>query len=122
MNIALITHDDKKLLLENFCIAYSHVLNKHQIFSIDSTADLIKNAINIKTTKLLPMDLGGFEQLASLIINNEINLLIFLRDPDLSLCNKSNNLINICDIYNIPLATNLYTAKLLLTALDSKIN
>lgn len=120
MNIALVAHDNKKILMENLCIAYRHILNKHNIFATGSTGALIEETANLTVHKHLAGHLGGEQQLGSQIINNEIDILIFLRDPNSykDYENDINSILRLCDIHNIPLASNLATAEALLLTLD----
>ena len=111
MNIGLIAHDAKKKLMQNFCIAYRGILCKNELFATGTTGRLIED---------LAGHLGGAQQLGAQIEHNEIDLVIFLRDP---LSQKShepdvNSVVRLCDIHNIPLATNLATAELLIKSLD----
>ena len=106
MNIGLIAHDSKKKLMQNFCIAYRGILCKNELFATGTTGRLIEE--------------GGAQQLGAQIEHNEIDLVIFLRDP---LTPKShepdvNSVVRLCDVHNIPLATNLATAELLIKSLD----
>lgn len=120
MNIGLIAHNNKKILMENLCIAYRHILNKHTIFATGSTGTLVEETANLTVNKYLAGHLGGEQQLGSQIINNEIDLLIFLRDPAYykDYEDDINSIIRLCDAHNIPLATNLATAEALLLTLD----
>ncbi len=120
MNIALVAHDNKKILMENLCIAYRHILNKHTIFATGSTGTLVEETANLTVHKYLAGHLGGEQQLGSQIINNEIDILIFLRDPNKNKDyeNDINSIMRLCDIHNIPLASNLATAEALLLTLD----
>lgn len=120
MNIGLIAHDAKKKLMQNFCIAYRGTLCKNQLFATGTTGRLIEEVTNLSVHKFLAGHLGGEQQLCAQIENNQIDLVIFLRDP---LAPKShepeiNNIYELCDMYNIPLATNLATAELLIKSLD----
>lgn len=120
MNIALIAHDNKKILMENLCIAYRHILIKHNLFATGTTGQLVEETANLSINKYLAGHLGGEQQLGSQIANNDIDLVIFLRD---SVSSKNyepdiNSVLRLCDIHNIPLATNLATAEALLLALD----
>lgn len=120
MNIGLIAHDSKKKLMQNFCIAYRGILNKHTLYATGTTGRLIEEVTNLTVHKFLAGHLGGEQQLGSQIETNDIDLLIFLRDP-LSPRQHDpdvNNLFRLCDIHNIPLATNLATAELLIKSLD----
>ena len=81
MNIALIAHDSKKKLMQNFCIAYRGILNKHTLHATGTTGRLIEEATNLTVCKYLAGHLGGEQQLGSEIETNQIDMLIFLRDP-----------------------------------------
>ncbi|MCL2619217.1 MAG: methylglyoxal synthase [Defluviitaleaceae bacterium] len=120
MNIALIAHDNKKILMENLCIAYRYILNKHTLYATGTTGQIIEKTASLNVHKYLAGQLGGEHQLGAHIAHNEIDLVIFLRDP---LEPKSyepdiNGLLRLCDIHNIPLASNLATAEMLLLAMD----
>ena len=120
MNIGLIAHDAKKKLMQNFCIAYRGILCKNELFATGTTGRLIEGVANLNVHKYLAGHLGGAQQLGAQIEHNEIDLVIFLRDP---LSQKShepdvNSVVRLCDIHNIPLATNLATAELLIKSLD----
>ena len=120
MNIGLIAHDSKKKLMQNFCIAYRGILCKNELYATGTTGRLIEEVTNLNVHKYLAGHLGGVQQLGAQIEHNEIDLVIFLRDP---LTPKShepdvNKAVRLCDIHNVPLATNLATAELLIKALD----
>ncbi len=120
MNLGLIAHDGKKKLMQNFCIAYHGILSKHELYATGTTGRLIEEVTNLSIHKFLAGPLGGEQQLAAQIENNQIDLVIFLRDP---LHKKSSEpdifkVINLCDVHNIPLASNVATAELLIKALD----
>lgn len=119
MNIGLIAHDSKKVLMQNLCIAYRGILSKHQLFATATTGRLIEEVTNLTIHKFLAGHLGGEQQLCSQIENNEMDLVIFLRDP-LSPKKHEPDIINIfriCDEHNIPYATNLASAELIIKAL-----
>lgn len=120
MNIALVAHDNKKILMENLCIAYRHILIKHNIFATGTTGQLVEETANLTVNKYLAGHLGGEQRLGSQIANNDIDLVIFLRDPVTSKNYEPdiNSVLRLCDIHNIPLASNLATAEALLLALD----
>ena len=81
MNIALIAHDAKKILMQNFCIAYRGILSKHEIYATGTTGRLVEEVTNLSIHKYLAGHLGGEKQLGVQIENNELDLVIFLRDP-----------------------------------------
>ena len=120
MNIGLIEHDSKKKLMQNFCIAYRGILCKNELYATGTTGRLIEEVTNLNVHKYLAGHLGGEQQLGAQIEHNSIDLVIFLRDP---LAPKThdpdfNNLFRLCDTHNIPLATNLATAELLVKSLE----
>ncbi len=120
MNIALIAHDAKKKLMQNFCIAYRGILSKHALYATGTTGRLIEEVTNLNVHKLLAGHLGGKQQIGAQIEQNEIDLLIFLRDPLGAKQHEPdvNDIVRLCDMHNIPMATNLATAELLIKSLD----
>lgn len=120
MTIGLIAHDAKKKLMQNFCIAYRGILNKHILCATATTGRLIEEVTNLDVHKYLAGHLGGQQQLASEIENNLIDMVIFLRDPQRPKKHEPDifNILRLCDVHNIPVATNLATAELLVKALD----
>ena len=115
MRIALIAHDAKKKLMQNFCIAYRGILSRHQLFATSTTGRLIEEVTNLNIHKHLAGHLGGMQQIGA-----QIDLLIFLRDPLTPKRHEPdvNNVVKLCDMHNIPMATNLATAELLIKSLD----
>lgn len=120
MNIGFIAHDAKKKLMQNFCIAYRGILNKHTLYATGTTGRLIEEVANLNIHKYLAGALGGDQQMCAQIENNELDLVIFLREPVSPRSHEPdvNNVVRLCDTHNIPLATNLATAELLVRALD----
>ncbi|MBO5564094.1 MAG: methylglyoxal synthase [Lachnospiraceae bacterium] len=120
MNIALIAHDAKKKLMQNFCIAYRAILSKNDLYSTGTTGRLIEEVTNLSIHKQLAGHLGGMQQIDAKIEHDEIDLVIFLRDPLTPKQHEqaSDTLCKICDNHNIPIATNLASAELLIKSLD----
>jgi methylglyoxal synthase len=121
MQIALIANDAKKKLMVNLCVAYKHILAKHSLCATGSTGALIEEHIGLPIKKYLAGNHGGGSQLASEIAHNDIDMVIFLRDPNFH--NQAKNMeadsiTRLCDEHNIPIASNLSTAEVLLLALD----
>ena len=81
MNIGLVAHDSKKTLMQNFCIAYRGILSKHELYATGTTGRLIEEVTNLNVHKYLAGPLGGKEQLGAQIAQNDIDALIFLREP-----------------------------------------
>ena len=120
MNIGLIAHDSKKKLMQNFCIAYRGILSKHSLYATGTTGRLIEEVTNLNVHKYLAGHLGGGQQMCIDIEQDQLDLVIFLRepvspkrtDPD------GSGIVRACDMHNIPIATNVATAELLVKALE----
>ncbi len=120
MNIGLVAHDTKKRLMQNLCIAYRGILCKHELYATETTGYLVEEVTNLNVHKYLAGHLGGEQQLGAQIEHNEIDMVIFLRDPEAKSKHETNvyNVLRLCDMHNIPFATNLATAELLVKALE----
>jgi methylglyoxal synthase len=120
MNIGLIAHDSKKKLMQNFCIAYRMILSKNTLYATGTTGRLVEEVTNLNVHKYLAGHLGGMQQLGSQIEHNQMDLVIFLRDPLSPKTHEPdvNSIVRLCDMHNIPLATNLASAELLIKSLD----
>ena len=120
MVIALIAHDSNKELMDQFCIAYCGILSRHDIRATGTTGKLVAEAPGLHIQRFLSGSQGGDQQLASSISCNEIDLLIFFRDPLNAKSHEPNdiNLLRLCDVHNIPVATNIATAEALIHALE----
>ena len=111
MNIALIAHDTKKELMVQFCIAYCSVLAQHSLTATGTTGKLVSEATGLPIQKCLS---------GTRIACNEIDLLLFFRDPISAKPSEPNemNLLRLCDVHNIPVATNIATAEVLIHGLE----
>ena len=120
MNIALIAHDKKKELMVDFCIAYKGILEKHNLCATSITAKYIADATGLEIERLMAGIHGGKQQIASRISCNEIDVLLYFKDtrPDAQIDEIDAELLRLCDLYNVPVATNIATAEVVVTALD----
>ena len=123
MEIAIIAHDMKKELITQLCSAYCGILSKHNICATSITAKYISDATGLKIEKLLSGSQGGEEQIASRIAYNEIDVLFYFRDTrtsdEMTEHDKiERDLLLMCDRYNVPVATNIATAEVIIMALD----
>jgi len=120
MNIALMAHDGKKELMVQFCIAYCGIMSRHNLCSTATTGKLITEATGLNIKRFLSGSQGGDQQIASLIACNEIDLLLFFRDPLTPKAHEPNEttLLRLCDVHNIPMATNIATAEVLIHGLE----
>ena len=120
MNIAIIAHDSKKELMVQFCIAYCGILSRHSICATGTTGKLVAEATGLEIQRFMSGKQGGAQQIAARIACNEIDLLMFFRDPLSPKPHEPNemNMMRLCDVHNIPFATNVATAEVLVRALD----
>ncbi len=119
MNIALIAHDAKKELMVQFCIAYCGILSRHTILATGTTGKLVAEATGLDIVRFLSGDQGGAQQIASRIGCEEVDMVLLFRDarkgdtePD------ETNIMRLCDVHNIPIATNIATAEMLIHGLE----
>ncbi len=121
MEIAIIAENNKKELMAQFCIAYCGILRNHHICATHITGKYISDATGLEIETFLAGSSGGIEQIASKISYNEIDVVFYFRstDPDKEPGYAETNLLRLCDVYNIPLATNIATAETLVTALGN---
>ena len=121
MTIALIAHDTKKELMVQFCIAYCGILSRHNIVATATTGKTVAEATGLEITRFLSGSQGGAQQIASRIGCDEIDLLLLFRDPLTAKPDEPDELalLRLCDVHNIPVATNIATAEVLVRALDA---
>lgn len=120
MNIALIAHDAKKELMVQFCIAYCGILSRHTLCATGTTGKLVSEATGLDIVRYLSGAQGGDQQITARIACDEIDLLLFFRDPMTAKSNEPNDMdmLRLCDIRGIPVATNIATAEVLIHGLE----
>ena len=119
MNIALMAHDEKKELMIQFCIAYCGILSKHNLCATGTTGKLVSEATGLKITQFLSGPQGGDQQIGAIIACNEIDLLLVFRSLEAKPNEpKESSLLRLCDVHNIPVATNIATAEALIHSLN----
>ena len=120
MEIAIVADDNKKELLAQFCIAYCGILSRHHICATHTTGNYISEATGLAIDTLMPGVAGGCEQINSRISYNEIDVLLYFRSttPKQEQSENEHNLLRMCDVHNVPVATNIATAEVLICALD----
>lgn len=120
MTIALIAHDAKKELMVQFCIAYCGILSRYNLVATGSTGKMVSEATGLEIARFLSGSQGGSQQIASRIGCDEIDLLLFFRDPLNPKPNEpdEHSLLRLCDVHNIPVATNIATAEMLIHGLE----
>lgn len=120
MNIALIAHDKKKDDLVRFTIAYKDVLESHSLFATGTTGLRIMEATNLAIHRFQSGPLGGDQEVGAMIANNKMDMVIFFRDPLTAQPHEPDvtALIRLCDVYSVPLATNMGTAEVLVKGIE----
>ena len=120
MKIAIIAHDKKKELMVQFCIAYCGILSKYSLCSTGTTGKIVSEATGLEIQRFLSGTQGGDQQIAARIACNVIDMLLFFRDPLNPKPQEPNdmNLLRLCDMHNIPVATNIATAEVLIHGLE----
>ncbi|RPA60109.1 methylglyoxal synthase [Aerococcus agrisoli] len=121
MKIALIAHDSKKDMMVTFALAYQPILAEHELFATGTTGQRIIDATGLNVHRFKSGPLGGDQQIGAAVSENAMDLVIFMRDPLAAMPHEPdvNALIRLCDVYNIPLATNIGTAEVLIRGLDA---
>ncbi len=119
MNIAIIAHDVKKELMTQFCIAYAGILSQHNLCATGTTGKYVSDATGLKIQSLLAGDQGGEQQIASRVACNEIDLLLMFGDPlnPKPMEPIEVDLLRLCNVHNVPVATNIATAEALIHSL-----
>ena len=120
MNIGFIAHNNKKILIENFCLAYKYIFSKHNLYATGMTGRRIEEVTNLKVYKFLPGSVGGDKQFMAMIERNAMDLVILFHNPNMTSPKEPNvyQIASCCDQYNIPVATNIATAESLILGLD----
>jgi methylglyoxal synthase len=122
MRIALIAHDKKKQEMIDLCVKYKDVLAKHELIATGTTGTMVMGETGLKIKRMKSGPLGGDQQIGSLVANSELDLIIFLRDPLHALPHEPDitALLRLCDVMNIPLATNVASATIMLEEVKSR--
>ncbi|CAM4315174.1 methylglyoxal synthase [Paenibacillus typhae] len=120
LKIAFIAHDRKKEEMVNFVTAYENVFTGLELYSTGTTGQRIMEATKLKINRFMSGPLGGDQQIGSLVAQDELDLIIFLRDPLMAQPHEPDitALLRLCDVYGIPVATNIATAEILVKAID----
>lgn len=120
MNIALIAHNSKKELMIQFCTAYCNIFKKYTLLATATTGRLISEATGLRIHCFLPGSHGGMEQIMARIACDEVDLLLFFRDPLRAGPDEpsSIDILRLCDVHTVPVATNIATAEALVHGLE----
>ena len=119
MNLALMSHDRRKELMVQFCIAYCGIPSKHTVCATNTTGKLVAEATGLPVNLFLSHEHGGLQQIGARIAYNEIDMVLFFTEPQSDdLDDDVRYIRKLCDQYNIPLATNVATAEMLILGLE----
>lgn len=119
MNIALSAHDEKKELMVQFCIAYCGILSKHTLCATGTTGKMVAEATGLPVQCFLTGNQGGDQQIGARITYNEIDMVLFFRDPLANTpAGEIDSLLRLCDLNTVPMATNVATAEMLVLGLE----
>ena len=120
MTIAILAHDSRKELALQFCTAYSGILSRNTVIATGTTGRMLAQATGLPVHCYLSGKLGGIQQIAARVACDEVDLVLFFRDPLKQETGSSNeqNLLRLCDVHNIPVATNIATAEVLIHGLE----
>ncbi len=118
MNIALMAEDSKKELMVQFCIAYCGILSQHTVYATDTTGRMVTEATGLPIHRYLSHTHGGIQQIGARLDLNEIDMVLFFKDPGSdALLNDINYISCLCDANNVPFASNIATAEVLIQGL-----
>jgi methylglyoxal synthase len=120
VNIALIAHDQKKKDMIHFALAYEKIFGRHTLFATGTTGKQIMENTELNIQCLMSGPLGGDQQIGALIAENKMDLVLFFRDPLTAQPHEPDiiALLRLCDVYGIPLATNMATAEVLVKSIE----
>lgn len=120
MKIALIAHDEKKEEMVNFAIAYESIFEKFTLYATGTTGKRIMDETDLTVRRMNSGPLGGDQQIGAMVAIGELDLILFFRDPLTAQPHEPDvsALLRLCDVYGIPLATNIATAELLIRAVE----
>ena len=118
MNIALMSHDNKKELMVQFCTAYAGILSQHNIYATNATGHMVADATGLNVHCFLSYGHGGSQQIGARIAYTEFDLVLFFNDPNNEkMADEVSYISRLCDKNNIPFASNIGTAEALVMGL-----
>ena len=120
MTIAILAHDSRKELALQFCTAYSGILSSNTVIATGTTGRMLNQATGLPVHCYLSGRLGGIQQITARVACDEVDLVLFFRDPLKTDSGNfiEQNLLRLCDMHSVPIATNIATAEVLLRGLD----
>lgn len=122
MRIALIAHDKKKATIVEFCKQHYDILVHCDLVATGTTGKLIQTETGLTVERMLSGPYGGDQQIGAQVADGSIDAVLFFRDPLTAQPHEPDitALLRVCDVHDIPLATNMATADLILRMLANK--
>ena len=118
MNIAIMSHDNRKDLMVQFCTAYAGILSQHNLYATNTTGHMVAEATGLKVHCFLSYAHGGSQQIGARIAYDEFDMVLFFSDPNSEEMMKEVSYISrLCDQHNVPFASNIATAEMLVLGL-----
>jgi methylglyoxal synthase len=116
MKIALIAHDKKKQEMIDLCVEYKDILAGHELYATGTTGTMVMGETGLKIVRMKSGPLGGDQQIGSMVAEKKLDMIIFLRDPLTAQPHEPDvtALIRLSDVMDIPLATNIESARIML--------
>jgi len=123
MNIALIAHDRMKDRIVALAAEFRHTLAQHRLMATGTTGGRLRNEVGLDVECLLSGPLGGDLQIGARLAQGEVGAVVFLRDPMTPQPHEPdiNALVRACDVHDVPCATNLASARILLAGLAAAV-
>lgn len=122
LRIALIAHDKKKDNMMEFAARHKELLSQCNIVATGTTGGLLIDQVGLAVTRFQSGPIGGDQQIGALIATNQLDAVIFLRDPLTAQPHEPDvsALLRLCDVHNIPLATNEATGEIVMEYLENQ--
>jgi methylglyoxal synthase len=118
--IALIAHDAKKQDMVAFIRRFEAALARHRLIATAATGRLVRDSTGLRVETVLSGPQGGDVQIAARVAAGEVDMVIFLRDPLAAQAHEPDiaALLRVCEVHNVPLATNIAGAQILISSID----
>jgi len=122
--VALIAHDHKKDDIVALAGEYVDVLRRCQLIATGTTGGRIADAHGLTVERMLSGPYGGDLQIGARLAEGRVDVVVFLRDPQTPQPHEPdiNALVRACDVHNVPCATNIATARMILDALTRHLD